>query len=289
MGFDYYLDGPIHKSDMVAPHLANEHESLPIQFLRSAVYAGVQEPISGVVQLADKVSGSHFLPHVQFIDPCERADFGSASWHTQQFGAMLGVTAGLLALNKGVGKAGNFLAGPIDNISEHQGALALRSVAEAAATGFIHNGLFRPVGNDEGNFYAARLKNAAVGAGTYATLTASGLGLKYLAQGQDNVIGTVLRSNVGATVISGIPGGFAYAEMKSLADGKGLASSTSIGQAVYSFSVLGGAFAAGKELIGSTHAEDRLNALMKSSFEAERAKAADIAKQNQWFNPRTNK
>ena len=99
MGFDYYLDGPIHKSDMLAPHLAKEHESLPVQFLRSAVYAGVQQPISGVVQLADKISGSHMLPKVQFIDSCEQADFGTASWHTQQFGAMLGVLA-LKALSR---------------------------------------------------------------------------------------------------------------------------------------------------------------------------------------------
>src|ERR1700679_123119 len=105
MGFDFYIDGPIHHSDLLSPHAAKPESSLPMQFVRAAAYAGVQAPISGVVQMVDHVAGTKLLPKVQFIDPCDQAEFGTASWHVQQFGAMVGVTAGLLALNKGVGGA----------------------------------------------------------------------------------------------------------------------------------------------------------------------------------------
>lgn len=268
MGHDYYIDGPIHQSDLLKPRIPQKEEPLPLQFFRSAVYAGVQAPISGVVQLADKVVGSNILPKVQFIDPCRKAEFGTLSWHTQQFGAMVGVSAGILALNKSVGGTSNYFLGKIENSVEKQGALALRSVLDAAATGFIHNGLFRPVSDEEGNFYAARLKNAVVGAGTYATLSATTLGIKTLGQGRQDMLGSIMRNNIGSTVLAGIPGGIAYAEMKSLADGNGHADLRTMGQAVYSFSVLGGAFAAGKQLIGGTKAEDALQQQMKDGATA---------------------
>lgn len=267
MDYDYYIDG-LHKSDLLRPHVHHDNEALTTQFFRSAAYAGLQQPVSGVVQMFDHVSGTNVLPKVQFINPCERAEFGTVSWHVQQFGAMAGVTMGLLALNKGVGASTNLFAGKIEDNVKNQGALAFRTIADSAATGFVHNGLFRPVSDEEGNFYAARLKNGLVGAGTFATLTATTLGIKKFGEGQENMLGSIMRSNVGSTVLSGIPGGFAYAEMKSLADGNGPASFKQVGQAVYSFSVLGGAVAAGKELIGSTHAENLLNQRMKDSAAA---------------------
>ncbi len=268
MGFDYYIDGPLQHSDLLRPHNA-KNDSLPIEFARAAVYAGAQEPINGVVQLVDKVAGTHFLPKLQFIDPCEKAEFGSAKWHTQQFGGMLGVSLNMIYLHKAVGGMSNLMAGKLENTAANQGALAFRTVLDAAGTGLIHNGLFRPVDKEEGNFYAARLKNGLIGAGTFATVTGSTLGIKYLGQNQNNILGTVLRSDVGSTVLSGIPGGIAYAEMKSLSDGQGPASLKSMGQAVYSFSILGGAWAAGKGVLGGSHSENSLHEQMqKASFDA---------------------
>ncbi len=268
MNFDYYINEPLQHSDLLKPHNA-KNDSLPVEFVRAAVYAGTQAPINGVVQLVDKVSGSNILPHIQFIDPCQKAEFGSLHWHTQQFGSMLGVSLNMVYLNKAVGGMSNLLAGKIENTAANQGALAFRTIIDSAGTGLIHNGLFRQVSDDEGNFYAARGKNALIGAGTFATATASTLGIKYLGKMQDNMLGTVLRSDVGSTVLSGIPGGFAYAEMKSLADGKGPADIKSIGQSIYSFSVLGGAWAAGKGVLGGSHSENSLNEqLHRASIQA---------------------
>lgn len=277
MGYDFYIDTPIHKSELLHPHINKNNDSLPVEFLRSAAYTGAQEPVSGVVQMVDKTIGTNMLPSVQFIAPCDKAQFGTLRWHTQQFGAMLGVTGDLLALSKGVGAASNKLLGRIEDKAENEGALAIRAITDSAATGFIHNGLFRPVGDPDGNFYAARFRNAMVGAGSFAIGTASSLGIKHLGKGQDNMFGKILRSDVGSTVLSGIPSGFAYAEMKSLAEGEGLAPARTVGQAIYSFSVLGGVFTAGKELLGRTMTEENLGSLMRRKAEEASAKKTEPA------------
>ena len=267
MDYDFYIDTPIHKSALLDAHIGKKEESLPVDFLRSAAYAGVQEPVNGVVQLIDKTAGTNILPKIQVIDHCEKADYGSVRWHVQQFGSMAGVSANFIALGKAVGGTSEMLFGRLEDTAENKGALALRAITDSAATGFIHNGLFRPVSDSEGNFYAARLKNATVGAASFAVGTASSLGINYLGQGQDNMLGKIMRSDVGSTVLSGIPSGFAYAEIKSLADGKGPASAQAIGRSIYSFSILSGAFVAGKEMVGGTYAEDCLKELMKSPLD----------------------
>lgn len=251
-----------HEGDLLHPKL---HEALSIEFCRSAIHAGVQTPVNGVVQLADKVAGSDVLPKVQFIDPCEPAEFLTGRWHVQQIGAMFGTASNMLALSKAVGFTGNALFGSIENSAANQSRLALRAIEEAVGTGFVHNALFKPVASTEGDFYHARLKNGLIGAGTYAALTASSLGIKYLGHERNDMLGSFMRSEVGSTILSGIPGGVFHAELKSIADGKGLADRKSVGEAVYSFSVLGGAWAAGKEVFGGTGAEDFLREQMRRS------------------------
>jgi hypothetical protein len=250
--------------DLLHPKL---YEPESIEFCRSAIHAGVQTPVNGVVQLVDRAAGTDILPNVQFINPCEPAEFLTERWHVQQVGAMFGTASNLLALHKAVGMAGNAIFGAVENTATNQARLAMRAVLEASGTGFFHSAVFRPVDVKDSDFYSARLKNGLVGAGTCAVLTAGSLGVKYLGRAQDNLLGTFMRSEVGSTFISGIPGGIASAELRSHLEGKGCADSRSIQEAIYSYSVLGGAWAFGKEVFGGTGADDFLSDLMRKASE----------------------
>lgn len=242
--------------DLLHPNLP---EPLSIEFCRAAIHAGAQTPINGVLQFTDKVCGTNYLPKVQFIDPCPKAEFLSTRWHTQQFGVLFGTAANLLILQKCVGKAGDAMFGHIENAATHQFQMALRSVQEAAVTGFIHNAVFKPVEPSEGEFYTARLNNGLVGAGTWATLQAGSVVIKRMGQRHDNFLGAFLRSEVGSTVLSGVPGGYVQANMKSLLKGDGLACHGDIAEAIYTQSILGGAWAGGKQIIGGTRSENNLS------------------------------
>ncbi len=260
VNFEFDDKNPITRG---AEDLLRPDDSLAMELCRSAVYSGAQSPVNAVVQLVDRGAGTHILPKVQFIDPCAKAEFLSARWHTQQIGSLFGTTVNLLVLQKAVGWAGNELFGHIENSAANQALLAGRSIREAAVAGFVHNAVFRPVTESEGDFFEARLRNGLVGAGSWATSTAVGLGIKRLGMAQDNVIGAVLRSDVGSTVISGIPSGIVSAELRSVIDGKGWADGRSVAEAVYNQSIVGAMWAGGKEIIGGTRADTHLRDHMK--------------------------
>lgn len=238
-------------------------ETLPEEFCRSAVFSSLQAPLNGVLQLADKSCGTNILPELQFIEPCAKAEFLSKRWHAQQMGSLVGTTINLLILQKLVGKAGDKLCGQIESSPFNQAKLAARSISESAASGFIHNFVFRPVMDEEGPFMEARLKNGLVGAASWATMQAGSIGLKQIASKHDNIFGSILRSELGSTFLSGVPGGLVQAELRSFLDGKGWADTKSIAEAVYVQSVLGGAWAGGKQLIGGTHSENHLRNQMQ--------------------------
>ncbi len=260
---DFHLPDPLSRdtNNLLHPDLP---ESLSREFCRSAFHSGAQAPINGVVQLTDKMLGTKILPHVQFVDGCQHAEFMTRRWHAQQFGVLFGTAVNLLVLQKCVGTAGDKLFGHIENLPANQMKMALRSVEEAAVTGFIHNTLFRPVYRHEGDYWQAKLNAGLVGAGTWASLQASALGIKRLGRGQDNLMGAFLRSEMGSTLLSGVPGGIVQAEMKTALSGKGWADGKELAECIYTQSILGGLWAGGKEAIGGVSSSDtNLNIHMK--------------------------
>lgn len=254
------FDNPISND---AEELLRPHESMPMELARSAVYSGFQAPVNAVVQIVDYHAGTQILPKVQLIDPCEKAEFLSARWHTQQFGALFGTALNLLVLQKSVGWAGDKMLGHLENIAANQGQLAARSIREAAIAGFIHNGVFKPVTEADGNFYEARLRNGLVGAGSWAISTAAGLGIKHFGKTHDGALGTIMRNDVSSTVVSGIPSGIASAQLRSLLDGKGFAGYSAMWESVYSQSIVGGMWALGKDVIGGTRSDTQLRDHMR--------------------------
>ncbi|MGD9680226.1 MAG: hypothetical protein AB7W16_03485 [Candidatus Obscuribacterales bacterium] len=221
--------GPAHAESSVAGDL-----------FRSMAYAGAQSPVNGAVQLVDNVAGTDFLPAVQFVTPPEPAEFGSARWHAQQIGYAAGMVAPFLILHKTL----------------HGGAplsSSLASVRATAMTGTVYGGVLTPTlaGEDP---LTGRLRNAAVSGATFATLSASSIGLKTLGAeltGTSAVASGILKNEVAAGALAGLPAGLVSADSESLLSGHGLADSGERLRRMYTFSMVGAVFG-GKDMLADS-------------------------------------
>jgi hypothetical protein len=189
-------------------------------FLRSAAYSGIQAPIEGVSQLVNKTVGSNVIPEVRMIDAPKHAEFGSTRWHAQTIGGAVGMLAPFMAVNKGVGSLMRTEAAAMNSLRF--------KVTQAATAGFVYDGLMRPVQDNEGNFWAARLKHATVGAVTFGTLAGTGHAL-------DAVSKPILFNHT----VAGITAGGTNAQLESLLSGKGFASTEDTMRGGYTFAVVG--------------------------------------------------
>lgn len=213
-----------------APH-ANLFD-LSVDFMHSAVYAGIQSPLTGATQLIDQVAGTHLDKAVSFIEAPEHAKFGSADWHAQQLGSALGTVLPFLAVHKG--------------LSATLGETAIMSnpIAQGAGSGLVFGSIFQPTESGE-NFWSSRLKNGVVSGVTFGAIGGFNGALGKLAD-SEALSGTFAQRLVGNQVFSGIasgvPAGLVSAETGSLLAGKGLASGQDLAQSAYSYGLIGGAF-----------------------------------------------
>ncbi|MBS1956340.1 MAG: hypothetical protein JST89_19290 [Cyanobacteria bacterium SZAS-4] len=229
------------------------HESVVGDFLHSAAYSAVQEPINGITQIADAVFHTKLLPQVQFISAPEQTQFGSANWHAQQVGGAVGMLLPFLAVGKGVrGLTGSASAAEAGLLS--QPSMIGLTVKEAALTGFTYDALLKPSEYKEGSlasFLGSRALNGATGAATFTALSLSGIGLNGLAEtkfAQQMKVSSFLKNEAVAGVLSGIPAGAVSAELHALQTGKPVPSWQDLGQSVYGFSMVGGFLGAGHSI-----------------------------------------
>jgi hypothetical protein len=224
--------------------------------LRSAAYSALQAPVSGVAQIVDKTFDTQVQKSLDFIAAPAHAEAFSARWHAQQIGGAAGMVAPFLLLHKGVGATANLAFGKVE-AEMGTSVLAKRVIGEAAVTGALYEGIFRPV-TPADDFLAARTRNAAVGAATFATLAAGAVGLKEVAKAELGMGGRFLRNDVVASVLAGLPAGAVNAELSSVLAGKGHASMGQVGEHMYSFALAGGTLSLGKTVFGGTKAEGTL-------------------------------
>ncbi|MBX9568794.1 MAG: hypothetical protein K2X77_07855 [Candidatus Obscuribacterales bacterium] len=122
-----------------------------------------------------------------------------------------------------------------------------RHVAEQAASGFTMGALLTPTeAKNEGNLFSARIKQGAISAGTFASMSAASFGLeKWLPDSGVNISSTVTRrASIGA--LSGVAGGFTDIELKT--GGKATLpeiTSSTLGFAVFGALMEGGGSVAG--------------------------------------------
>lgn len=251
------------------------------EFARSAAYSGLQSPLKGLAQIVDKSVGTQLMDKVTFMDAPKESAFMSGTWHAQQLGAMVGMTAPFLLLHKGVGKCGNLMLGKLEQTAATD-VLVRRAVLESAVSGAAFEGLCRPVGPQEDNFLKARVGHAIVGAATFGVLTRSALGIQSLMHAERGIGAAIIRSEIGSTMLSGIPAGLVNAELSSRFQHGVGANRQQFAESIYTFSVLGGTMAAGKTLVGGTHTDNVLSKELKAqSVEAREANAPTLGERLQ--------
>ncbi len=217
---------------------AAAHPSNPLEeFGRAFAYSALQTPVNGVVDTIDHIAGSHILPKVQVIDaPAPEKPF-SVGWHAEQLGSALGLLVPYLATHKALEATGL-------NVFSAEKASTQMLLARSATSGFVLESLLRPGdANAQGsNYWLGRVGNGVVGAATFSAFTGASIGLKSIASGYEgSVAANLLKNNIVAGSLVGLPIGAASAELYSrLETGHG-ASLRQLGEGAYGMALVGGA------------------------------------------------
>ena len=132
-----------------------QQESSVETFVRSALYAGIQNPINGAAQLMDRSTGTNLLPNLQFVDAPKE---NSSAANLGATAASLGHAALMLSVAH---KAG----GPANDFSSFA-----KRTGIAAGLGTFYGGVLTPTSNP--NFIAGRLENAMIGGTGMAGMSA---------------------------------------------------------------------------------------------------------------------
>ncbi len=202
---------------------------LVADFGAAAFDSAIQRPINGLTQLGGKLIG-HELPQLHLVD-VPKAE-SSSQVFAQQAGAAVGMLVpffGTRALVRGA--AGSRLGTGF-------GSMAL----EGGTTGFLMGSVLTPVEKGE-PFWQTRLANGLTDGGTFATLGVAAKGVSSV-KALGITAETPLLSRIGkgalAGSVSGLPAGFAHAELHSLTRGKGFASGAEVAGDMTGFAVFGG-------------------------------------------------
>ena len=250
---------------------SKEESGTLAQFVKSAVYSGVESPVRAVAQIIDqhtaasKSSEDTYDAAVQSgfkkigVEQPRPAEFNTKNWYVQQAGGAVGMMAPFLLLRAGVqSTAAKFLGetalnGAGTTLAQFAGREALLS----GATGLAYGAIFSP--SKESNvgtssFYADRAKN---GIGDMVSFAALSLASPYIGKGLNalaaplensaisplakNLLEGTLRGPVLPGIASGIPGGFISAEIGAWKDGRTHASRQEIVESMVGMSFVGGA------------------------------------------------
>lgn len=254
-------------------------------FGRSLIHTAAQTPVNAIVQPVDKLLGTKFLPQLQFIEAPQHADFGTGNYWAQQAGGAVGMLGTFWLAGKGVKaftRAGQAEAA-IAAMSKRS-AIGL-TMKEAAITGFAHDLAFRPVEDgDKRNYLLARFENGLTGSAVMTTLAGTGIGLKHLGslaalersalvpvggkylggfmshvpEGLRKAAAPTLQNNIAGGIISGLPAGYASANLHSFFREGRAATVRENFESISTMSVIGGGFGAYHQFKGQ-HESGRQN------------------------------
>lgn len=243
------------------------------EVLHAAIHSAVDSPYKGFKQLVHHGTGVD-LPNFQLSGDVEAAPIYSQRWHAQQVGGAIGMILPFCLVAGGLKGLRSVTA----RVFQHEAAatgsgLAARSfnsrftspIADSAVAGFVFDSTLRPVQPEEGDFWAARLRNGTCGAITFATLTAGTLGLQEISKRQLSATPWMVHSfgrDVSRHFAAGAIAGGIDAQCRSLSAGKGLADLEHTLQSAYTFAIVGGALRTKQEVFGSIREQKTLSEIV---------------------------
>ncbi|MBA3994219.1 MAG: hypothetical protein C0469_11890 [Cyanobacteria bacterium DS2.3.42] len=202
---------------------------LVAEFGAAVFDSAIQRPINGLTQLGGKLVG-HELPQLHIVDVPKAESIGQV--FAQQAGAAVGMLVPFLGTRALVrGAAGS-------RLGTGYGSMAL----EGGTTGFLMGSVLTPVENGQ-PFWQTRLANGLTDGGTFAVLGVAAKGASSV-KALGITAETPLLSRIGkgalAGSVSGLPAGFAHAELHSLTRGNGFASGAEVAGDMAGFALFGG-------------------------------------------------
>ncbi|MBX9694690.1 MAG: hypothetical protein K2Z81_20045, partial [Cyanobacteria bacterium] len=216
---------------------ADTKEPFVVQMGRSALVSGVQQPLQGLAQLSDRLTGLELLPKLHFIEEPNPAEFGSSAWHAQTIGSSIGLVLPFLICRRAVFGVSRSAG---KSLLSSRAAIGV-SLKEAAVSGFVVDSLTKPVEEDEG-FWQKRMMNGLGGAASFTALTAGNLSITKLASAptmRTSLLGAALRNPAIGGFVSGVPAGACQSAVDAVKTGH--ISSTEVGRTIYSMMIAGGA------------------------------------------------
>jgi len=269
------LVAPTQKTTEIAP--GNPIE----EFGRAFAYGAIQNPINGIVDAVDHVAGTKLLPKVQLIEaPVPEKPF-SIGWHAEQLGNAAGMLVPFLAIRKGLGASGL-------NVFSAENASTRMLLAQSATTGFLMDSMLRPGDptSQGASYWLGRAGAGVVGAATFAAFTGVGVGLKGLAANYEGTLGSsLLKNNIVAGALAGLPIGLASTEIQSRIDTGHDASLQQLGEGAYAMTLVGGALGG----LGQLGEQSKSSFSFEKSFQDLKAKGQSIRGSLAWsgsdFNP----
>ncbi len=203
--------------------------SLVAEFSAAAFDSALQRPINGLSQLGSELTG-HELPQLHLVD------VPKANTSSEVFAEQAGAAVGMLV--PFLGTRALVRGGLGSRLGTGYGSAAL----EGGLTGLAMGTVFTPVDNGQ-PFWDSRFANGITDAGTFALLGVAAKGLSSTQAlgitAETPLVGRIARgASVGA--VSGLPAGFAHAELNSITRGKGPASVAEVAGDMTGFALFGG-------------------------------------------------
>lgn len=244
----------------------NQERTTVDAFGESLKYSLCQQPVSSLAQLSDHLLGTDLAEKASFMEAPEPADFGSKHWHAQQLGSAAGTFIPFILTHSAVSRrfqtAASHVAMDAARLNQFERmSLGAARIKTAAVSGAVYSALFEPVHPDPerssslSSFVTEKAKHAGVSAATFGGLTAATLGLNETGlrlQGASRFGSWLLRNDITAGAIAGLPVGAANTQLLSLADGKGIASLADSIAGGYTFAMLGTALGGTQRLMHAT-------------------------------------
>ncbi len=237
----------------------NRPQSLINEFINSALYSGLQEPVTSVTQIVDnihnQVSSDKWHNNLKFMEAPTQAKFGSMDWGAQTLGGAVGMLAPFMLAQSGIGFSLDKLGlNSAYDTTIAKNALAL-SVRDSAISGAAYGTLFSPT--NDANFWQGKAKNAMGSALTFGTLTAGSIGVVKLSDLSliNSDVKSVLSSKIVSGAMGGLPAGIVSSEFDSLVRHHQLANWTEIKQSLADMALIGGVFGAKTALTDAIHTQ----------------------------------
>lgn len=237
-----------------APALIAHVYDLCHEGVKGALYGGIQQPLLGVCQLADRLAGTDLRSRVEFMKQPESAEFGTARWHAQTIGSAVGMILPFMLAGKCKSAIMQETGYSAANTFTRRSVLG-HSLKDATILGFGTDFVTRPIDAGESkNFWQQRFLNGITGSVVFASLTSGSLALNWVSglnTARRYGLASMMQNPIVSGVISGVPGGLASAGMDWVKGGE--ISLSHLGQSIYSMSVAGGSLGLKGHIFAKQH------------------------------------